>query len=211
MSSTRAWSTSSSCATDFRAILFAALLGALAIAPAAAASHKPGTGNPVTLVSDDTGTRTVEVFDFRFVFFTTRYRNTRAPKSESPTGERMEVINDRKECTCLRLADYAKIKFFRQREIAVTYPEGSHAALVRVTRRDGKVREYRATDLFGGSGLATPLFSATIDGQLREFPLVLPEGTDWPKERLARVILYRSEPPPPPPPSSAKHPQPKPR
>jgi hypothetical protein len=182
----------------------AALLCAPWVSPASAGGHKPGTGKPMTLVSDDTGTRTVEVFDFRFVFFTTRYRNTRAPKSESPTGERIEVINDRQECACLRLADYTKYKFMRQRELAVTYPEGSHVAQVRVTRRDGKVHEFPATDLYGGTGLATPLFSATIDGQLREFPLVLQEGADWPRERLVRVILYRSQPPPP---SASKHSQ----
>jgi hypothetical protein len=189
-----------------RLLLCASLLCAGAVSPAAAEAHKAGTGKLMTLVSDDTGTRTVEVFDFRFVFFTTRYRDTHAPKSESPTGERIEVINDRQECACLRLADYTKYKFMRQREIAVIYPEGSHVAQVRVTRRDGKVHEFPATDLYGGTGLATPLFSATIDGQLREFPLVLAEGADWPSERPVRVILYRSQPPP----SSTKHPQAKP-
>jgi hypothetical protein len=190
-----------------RVLVCASLLCAGAASAAVAGVHKAGTGKLMTLVSDETGTRTVEVFDFRFVFFTTRYRETHAPRSESPTGERIEVINDRKECACLRLADYTKVKFMQQREIAVTYPEGSHVAQVRVTRRNGKVHEFPATDLYGGTGLATPLFSATLDGQLREFPLILPEGADWRGERPVRVILYRSQPPPP---SSSKHSQAKP-
>jgi hypothetical protein len=208
MSSPRAWSTSSSCATEAgpRSRLagtgiLAALLWALAAAEATAASHKPGTGQLLTLVSDETGTRSVEVFDFRFVFFDTRYRQTHAPRTESPTGERIEVIEKRKECACLRLDDYAKVKFGRVREITITYPEGLHAALVRVTRMDGKVNEYPVKGLYGGTGLMPPRFFATVDGQGREFPLMLQDvaQADWPSERLVRVALFRPRPATPPP------------
>lgn len=210
MSSTRASSTSSSCATDARrfrtrraAAVFVALFAAL---PAWASTHKPGTGQLLTLVSDETGTRTVEVFDFRFVFFDTRYRTTHAPKTESATGERIEVIQKRKECACLRLDDYAKVKFGHVREITITYPEGRRTALVRVTSRDGRVHEYPVTGLYGGTGLMPPRFSATVDGQMSEFPLMLQDvaGADWPAERLVRAALYRPPQPPPPPPPKKK-------
>jgi hypothetical protein len=153
-------------------------------------------------VSDETGTRSVEVFDLRFVFFETVYRHTHAPKTETPTGDRIEVIQKRRECDCLRLDDYAKVKFGRLREITITYPEGRHAARVRVTSRDGKVHEYPVTGLFGGTGLMPPRFSATVEGQVREFPLMLQDvaGADWPGERLVRAALYRPPQPPPPPP-----------
>jgi hypothetical protein len=206
MSSTRAWSTSSCCATEPRRALLALVLSLLLAAPAAAAVHKAGTGQLLTLVSDETGTRAVEVFDFRFVFFDTRYRHTHAPKSETPTGERIEVIEKRRECACLRLDDYARITFGHVREITITYPEGRREARVRVTRRDGKVHEYPVSELYGGTGLMPPRFSATIDGQVREFPLMLEdiEGADWPGERLVRAALYRPPLPPPPPPPKKK-------
>ena len=131
-----------------------------------------------------------------FVHFETIYRHRAAPRSESPTGERLEVVDRRQECRCVRLADYSQIKMSKIREIALSYPPGERAARVRMTLRNGKVREYAATALYGGDGLFPPRFAATIEGATREFPLVLgAEATDaWPEESLSRILLVRTEP-----------------
>jgi len=154
----------------------------------------------VTLVSEARGERTLEVFDLRFASFQTIYKHKAAPRSESPTGERIEVIHKRKECSCVRLADYSKIRLQQVRQIDVTYPEGGHVALVRITWRDGKVREYPATGLYGGDGLFPPRFTATVEGESREFPLILPDTPEatWPEDRLVRAIVYRTGTTPPP-------------
>jgi len=166
----------------------------------AAAKREKQKGQLLTLFSEATGERTVEVPDLRFAAFETRYRHTAAPRSESPTGERIEVVQKRKECACVRLADWSKIKMVRIRQIDITYPEGGRVALVRVTKKDGDVREYPATDLYGGDGLFPPRFAATVEGEHVEFPLVLPDvpGAAWPSERVVRMILVRPETPPPP-------------
>jgi hypothetical protein len=166
----------------------------------AAAKKEKQKGQLLTLFSEAAGEREVEVPDLRFAAFETRYRHTAAPKSESPTGERIEVVQKRKECSCVRLADWSKVKMVRIRQIDLTYPEGGRVALVRITRRDGDVREYPATSLYGGDGLFPPRFSATVDGAHLEFPLVLPDtpGAAWPEERVVRMILYRPDTPPAP-------------
>ncbi|HET8946437.1 MAG TPA: hypothetical protein VFQ07_05605 [Candidatus Polarisedimenticolia bacterium] len=155
----------------------------------------------MTLVSESRGERTIEVFDLRFASFQTIYKHKAAPRAESPTGERIEVVQKRKECSCVRLADYTSISMRKIRQIDVTYPEAGRVALVRITWRDGKVREYPATGLYGGDGLFPPRFAATVEGQHREFPLVLPDTPEatWPEERLVRAILYRSGTSSPPP------------
>lgn len=172
------------------------VLVAAAAAPAAAA--KPKTVR-LTLTGPE-GERTVEATDLRFVFFETRYRRLRVPAEESPTRERVEILNDREDCRCLRLADYARIRFNILRTIEVRTSPGETVARVQVVRRDGKTNEYLATGLYGGDGLAPPLFMATIDGVTREFPLVLQDtpGAAWPAEMLVRALLT----PPPPPPGS---------
>lgn len=181
-------------------VLVAPLREAAAAPNRAAAKKEKQKGQLLTLFSEAAGERQVEVPDLRFAAFETRYRHTAAPKSESPTGERIEVVQKRKECSCVRLADWSKIKMVRIRQIDVTYPEGGRVALVRVTRRDGDVREYPATNLYGGDGLFPPRFTATVEGEHLEFPLVLPDtpGAAWPEERVVRMILYRPDNPPPP-------------
>jgi hypothetical protein len=217
MSSDRAWSTSRSSATDagrsaprrrwtapLVVVLVAALAGGL-LAPAEAAPNRAAAKRArksplLTFFSESTGERSAEASGLKFAFFQTLYRHTRAPRSESPTGERIEVVQKRKECDCLRLADYTRIKFQLIRQIDITYPEGARVALVRITRRDGKIREYDATALYGGDGLFPPRFAATVDGEHREFPLVLPDtpAAAWPEERVVRMIVYRTDPLPPP-------------
>ena len=179
------------------ALLALAALLTLTAEPAHAWAKK---GPLVTLVSEARGERTLEVFDLRFASFETIYKHKAAPRSESPTGERIEVIHKRKECSCVRLADYKKISLQQVRQIDVTYPEGGRVALVRITWRDGKVREYPATALYGGDGLFPPRFTATVEGQPLEFPLILPDTKEaaWPEERLVRAILYRPGTAPPP-------------
>lgn len=142
------------------------------------------------------GERTIEATDLRFVFFHTRYRTTRAPVEESPTRERTEILSDRDDCKCLRLADYSRIRFNIVRSIEVRTTPGDNVASVQVVRMDGKTHEYPATALYGGDGLAPPLFMATIDGLAREFPLILQEGASWPDEMLVRALLTRPPPPP---------------
>ena len=186
-------------------VLAAGLLALALPAPAPAAPNRAAAkkekkqGPLLTFQSEAKGERTVEVTDLRFAFFETLYRHKAAPRSESPTGERIEVVQKRKECDCLRLADYSKIKRNVLRQIDITYPNDSHVALVRVIRRDGSIREYPATALYGGDGLFPPRFAATVDGEHREFPLVLPDtpGAVWPEERLVRMLIFRSTAPPP--------------
>ena len=165
----------------------------------AAAKKEKKLGPLLTFQSDTVGERTVEASDLRFAFFQTLYRHKAAPRSESPTGERIEVVQKRKECDCIRLADYTKIKKTVIRQIDVTYPVDSRVALVRITRRDGSIREYPATSLYGGDGLFPPRFAATVEGEHREFPLVIPDtpGAAWPEERLVRLLVFRTIPPPP--------------
>ena len=165
----------------------------------AAAKKEKKRGPLLTFHSEAEGERTVEAVDLRFAFFQTLYRHKAAPRSENPTGERIEVVQKRKECDCIRLADYAKIKKQEIRQIDVTYPIDGRVALVRVTRRNGQIHEYPATSLYGGDGLFPPRFVATVDGEHREFPLVLPDapGAAWPEERVVRMLVYRPPEPPP--------------
>jgi hypothetical protein len=198
MSSNRAWSTSRSSATERAALFFAAAAILAACAEPAHAFAKKGP--LLTFVSESRGERTLEVFDLRFASFQTIYKHKAAPRSESATGERIEVVHKRKECSCVRLADYSKIALRQLRQIDVTYPEGGRVALVRFTWRDGKVREYPAGDLYGADGLFPPRFTAVVEGEHREFPLILPATPEaaWPEERVVRMILFRPGTSPPP-------------
>lgn len=179
-----------------RALAAALLLLASIPHPVLAGAPRPGTGPLIYLYSAVGGERGVDAEGVIFVHFETIYRHRSAPRSESPTGERLEVVDRRHECRCLRLADWSRIKMSKIREIALSYPPGERAARVRVTLRNGKVREYAATELYGGDGLFPPRFAATIDGATREFPLVL--GADpkdaWPAESLSRILLVRTAP-----------------
>jgi hypothetical protein len=147
---------------------------------------------------DAQGERDVEAHDMKFVYFKTIYRQTRAPKEEISGGQRTEVIGEREECGCLRFPDWSKLKMKRIRAIEITHGPSDRVAVVRVTRRDGQVNEYRATALYGGDGLYPPSFSATIDGAHREFPLVLVGNATagWPDESLVRIFWTTKTPPP---------------
>ena len=170
----------------------------LLIARGAAAATT--TSKPLLLVTlrDAQGERDVEAHDLRFVYFKTTYRQTRAPKEEAPSGQRTEVIGDRKECRCIRFPDWSKIKMKRIRAIEITHGPPDRVAVVRVTRGDGHVNEYPATSLYGGDGLYPPFFSATIDGVHREFPLILEGHADaaWPDESIVRIFWTTTSPPP---------------
>jgi hypothetical protein len=174
----------------------AVLLAWSLVHPAAAARSGRQGGFLIYLYSEAAGERGVEARDLTFVHFETRYRRRAAPRSESPSGERIEIVERRRECRCVRLADYSRIKMSKIREISISYLPGSRAARVRLTLRDGRVREYPATDLYGGDGLFPPRFAATVEGVHREFPLVL--GADpreeWPAESLSRILLERPRP-----------------
>jgi hypothetical protein len=178
-----------------------AALGLVALCLATAQAQAAPKKLRVTL-SGGSGERTIAAADLRFVFFHTRYRTTRVPAVQSPGRERTDILSDRDDCACLRLADYSRIRFSIIREIEVRTTPGQAVAGVRVVRMDGQTHEYPASALYGGDGLAPPLFMVTIDGVAREFPLVLPEGGAWPSEMLVRALLTR---PPPPPKSGSPH------
>jgi hypothetical protein len=108
------------------------------------------------------------------------------------------VHDRREECACLRLSDWTKIDFKKLRQIEIDYPAGSRLAILRLTGRDGVVREVPAGALFGAADPFPPRFGATVDGMYREFPLVLEENVaaDRRDERLTRILLVTSPPPP---------------
>src|SRR5262245_7828598 len=217
MSSTRRWSTSSSCATDAGAVKVRAVrpvttgvAGArararsgaigLAVLIALACAVTPAAAKPkkvrLTLTGPG-GERTVEAADLRFIYFKTRYRRRAVPVEESPTRERLEVLSDSYDCTCVRFADYSRVKFKKLREIEIVTQPDSALATVRITRINGQSNAYRVDQLWGGGDLFPPHFVAVIDGVEREFPLRLgtEAGAAWPEEMLARALL--TTPPPP--------------
>jgi hypothetical protein len=175
------------------------VLAVIALLIARGAAAATTTSRPLLLLTlrDAQGEHDVEAHDLRFVYFKTTYRQTRAPKEEVAGGQRTEVIGDRKECQCIRLLDWSKIKLGRVRAIELTHGPSDRVATVRVTRGDGRVNEYPATALFGGDGLYPPFFSATIDGVHREFPLILEghAGAAWPDESLVRIFRTTKTPP----------------
>lgn len=161
-------------------------------------------GNPTLVLASDGGERTVPVPDLVFVHFERVYYHRRAPRAEDPSGKRLEIEDRRRECRCLRLEDWTKLKFKMIRQIEFTYPPDGVVARLRITRRDGGIIEIGADTLNGGKDSFGPRFAATLDGQSREFPLILGEGEQWPDERLARLLLMRPPPKAPPPPRHSK-------
>jgi len=146
------------------------------------------------LHATDGAERTVTVEDLSFAYFKRTFYTKAAPRSESPSRQRIEVLDRREECACLRLSDWSKIKFKKLRQIEIVYPKGSRQATLRLTGRDGHVSEIPAGALFGGGDPFPPRFGATVDGFYREFPLVLEDSVTggWPQERLSRIILITS-------------------
>ncbi len=160
--------------------------------PRAATEPKAGRGNPTLVLDSPAGERTIPAVDLRFVFYKRIYYRRHAPRSEEAKGERLDVEDRRYECRCLRLEDWSKLKFSKVRQIEIAYPPDGAVALLRVTEFDGSMRELRADSLFGAVDSFAPRFAARIDGEVREFPLILSErGSAWPEEKLTRLLLKR--------------------
>ncbi len=160
----------------------------------AAATKRPPMGNPTVILAGPGGQEHDHpVRDLRFVSFERIYYNRSVPRSDEPSGRRVEIEDRREDCRCVRFDDYAKLKFRKLRQIEITYPADARVARVRLTTLDGSVREVSAETLWGGRNPLPPRFTATIDGQLREFPLIADQGdaAGWPEERLVRILLKR--------------------
>lgn len=126
-----------------------------------------------------------------FAYFRRSYYRKTVPRAEEPGGQRTEVSDKRRECGCLRLEDWSKIKFGKLRQIEILYPAGAGEARLRLTYRAGRLRVLPASALYGGQTEIPPMFIATAGGELMEFPLVLPGEPEahWPEETLARILF----------------------
>ena len=184
----------------YRARVVVLLLVAFLTISGSLQAREPRTprGNPTLVLASPAGERTVPVRDAVFVHFERLYFHRRAPRSEEASGSRMQMEDRRRECRCIRMQDWTKVKFKMIRQIEIVYPPDGNVARLRITRRDGRVSEMGADTLYGGESFG-PRFAATLDGQLREFPLILADGEQWPDERLARLLLLRPPQKPPPP------------
>src|SRR5206468_9957924 len=162
--------------------------------PGATSEPKTPPGNPTLVLESPGGERTNPARDLRFVFFERIYYSRHAPRSEEARGERVDIEDRRRECRCVRLADWSKFKFSKVRQIEIAYPLDGAVALLRVTEMDGAMRELRADSLYGAMDSFAPRFAARVDGEVREFALLLPEQEAWPEERLVRLLLKRPPP-----------------
>jgi len=184
---------------DRRRVLTPVLLGVSLLLCASASLAGPRAPElPPTLVIVGPGgeERTIQVNDLRFAFFERSYYQRAAPRDQEASGKRLEVGDRRRECRCVRFADWSKETFKKLRQIEITYPPADDLARLRLTFLDGRVREIAASGLFGADNLFAPRFTATIDGAVREFLLKRradPEST-WPEERLVRILLHRHAP-----------------
>jgi hypothetical protein len=180
-------------------VLFCGLVSLPQAAPATKAPHTP-RGNPTIVLASAAGERTIPAVDLRFVYYERVYYNRHAPRSEESRGERTDVEDHRHECKFVRLDDWTKIKFSKVRQIEITYPDDGTVARLSVTQFDGTLRQLRADSLYGAADSFAPRFAARVDGEVREFPLILTErGSTWPEERLVRLLLKR------PPPRAGRH------
>jgi len=173
------------------------LCAAFVLAPGGAPAHAgPRTppGNPTLVLYTPAGERTIPAVDLTYVYFERIYYHKGAPRSEEATGERLDVEDRRKECRCVRLEDWSKLKFSKTRQIEIEYPPDGRVALLRLTLVNGDLRQVRADSLFGAFDSFAPRFAARVDGEVREFPLLLPEQEAWPEERLVRLLLKRPPP-----------------
>ena len=156
------------------------------------AKRRPvGMAARIVLGSADGEERELDVPDLAFVFYARTYFHRRAPRSENASGRRVDIEDRRKECLCLRFDDWSKIKLGDLRQIEISYPDAGGEARVRLTDTDGGMREVAAGSLAGASTSMPPRFAATVDGALREFPLILGANASEPSpdERLLRVLL----------------------
>ena len=174
------------------------LCGGLLLLPGTAGAGRAARtppGNPTLVLDSPGGERTIPAVDLAFVFYERTYYSRGAPRSEEATGQRLDVEDRRRECRCVRLPDWSKLKFSRVRQIEIDYPPDGRMARLRVTMLDGGVRELRADALYGAVESFAPRFAARVDGEVREFLLIRPEGASWPDEKLVRLLLKRSPPP----------------
>ena len=174
------------------------LCGGLLMAPALHGAERPSRvprGNPTLVLDSPGGERTIPAVDLAFVSYERIYYRRGAPRSEEATGQRLDVEDRRRECRCVRLDDSSKLKFSKVRQIEINYPPEGRVAHLRVTLFDGRVRELGADSLFGATDSFAPRFAARVDGEVREFLLILPERETWPEEKLVRLLLKRPPPP----------------
>jgi hypothetical protein len=171
---------------------------AAAARAAARTTARPAAGPRLVLRDSEGAERIVQARDLVFVIFRRTFYQRTTPRSVDASGRRIDVEDRREDCRCVRFGDESRAKFKLLREIEIRYPEDGHEAIVRLTWRTGRVREVQAGALAAGQSPLPPRFAATIDGMLREYPLVRGEGPDgsWQDERLVRV-LFVPEPPPP--------------
>ncbi len=173
------------------------LCGGLLAAPATFCAERPSRtprGNPTLVLDAPGGERTIPAVDLAFVYYERIYYRRRAPRSEEATGQRGEVEDRRRECRCVRLEDSSKLKFSKVRQIEIVYPPDEGVARLRVTLYDGRVRELLGDSLSGAADSFAPRFAARVDGEVREFLLMLPERGSWPEEKLVRLLLKRPPP-----------------
>lgn len=192
--------------SEYRGRAVAAFLAGFLVASGSPEAREPRTprGNPTLVLASPAGERTVPVADLVFVHFERVYYNRRAPRSEDPSGSRIQIEDRRRECRCLRTQDWTKFKFKAIRQIEISYPSDGFVARLRITKRDSSIVEMAADALAGGRESFGPRFAATLDGEHREFPLILAEGEQWPEQRLSRLLLMRPPQKPPPPKPRAK-------
>ena len=179
-----------------RVVILLLLLSPLATGCAGAPRRpRPPRGNPTLVLASPSDERTIPVADLTFVYFKRIFYQRHAPRSEEASGSRLDIEDRRKECRCLRLEDWSKIRFSGIRQIELTYPSDDTVARLRVTERDGTVQELRADSLFGAKDSLAPRFFATVEGEHQEFPLLLTgDAGGWPEQRLVRLLLMRPAP-----------------
>ena len=175
-------------------VLLTGAIALTALAPQVFAGPRPPKRDPaIILAMPDGQERLIEVTDLSFAFFERSFYQRSTPKSENLQRQRVDIEDRREECHCLRLEDWTKIKFREMQQIEIRYPPDGHFANLRITHRNGTILEMPAERLHGAGGPIPPRFSATVDGIVREYRLVLPDPDHdrWPEERLVRILLRR--------------------
>jgi len=180
-----------------RAILLVVLL----VSPCAAAPTRRGSPAPardrnhaeLVLSSADGGERSVGVGDLAFAYFKRSFYRKAAPRAQEPGGQRLEISDKRRECRCLRLEDWTKIKFLRLRQIEILYPADAGEARLRLTYRGGRLQDVPASALYGSQREIRPRFMPPVAASIREFPLLLPDAPKarWPEESLLRIVFVQ--------------------
>jgi len=181
-----------------RPVIPALLVGgalALIAAPAGAGPPAPARAPLLVLVGPEGAERSVRSPDFKFVYFERIFYDRHAPRSEEPSGRRLDIEDRRHECTCILLEDLTIYKFKRLRQIEIVISPGETHPRLRLTERNGRVHEHPFESLAGTVSSLSPRFAETVDGVVREFPLATGEGPwNGPGERLARVLIVTAPP-----------------